>query len=162
MFPNFNLNFKRNSTSNESGGNKKSPEKEILTEDDVRNRLKELEDYKKGIVKFKDLSPETKKKLNSGINNLDKEIEKLQKECKVFDEANIRYTSLEPLFKEKAELEKQIASLESEYTRLDDEYDRRDRAGGGAHAEEIGKEMVIIDNKIKDLKEKLELIKKEL
>jgi hypothetical protein len=162
MFPNFNLNFKRNITSNESGGNK-SPEKEILTEDDVRNRLKELEDYKKGIVKFKDLSSGTKKFLNSfGINNLDKEIEKLQKECEVFDEANRRYTSLEPLFKEKEELENKIKSLESEYSRLDEEYERRDKAGGGAHAEEIGMEMSLIDNQIKELKEKLELINKEL
>ena len=133
----------------------------IVTEDEVRDRLKELEDYKNGELLKERLSPETKKLIDSKVD-LDIEIEKLKKECELFDEANKRDEQVESLSKEKKDLEQQIEILESDYTRLSDEYDRRDRAGGGAHTQEIAKEMEEVEEKIKDFKEKLELIKKEL
>ena len=136
---------------------------EVLTEEQVRNILSELKSYRDKKKEFKDLSLAAKKMMHNSDQYLNTTIESLEKECKIFDDINEEF---ETLSKEKIKLEQNIATLESEYQTLENEYERRDRAGGGAHAEDVAKEMIFIEEQIKDLKEKLEsvleLMKKEL
>ncbi|MFO0743558.1 MAG: hypothetical protein U0469_00695 [Candidatus Paceibacterota bacterium] len=136
---------------------------EVLTEEQVRNILNELKTYRDKKIEFKDLSLAAKKMMHNSDQYLNTTIESLEKECKIFDDINEKF---ETLSKEKIKLEQNIATLESEYQTLENEHERRDRAGGGAHAEDVAKEMIFIEEQIKDLKEKLEsvleLMKKEL
>jgi cell division protein FtsB len=142
---------------------------EVLTEEQVRNILNELKSYRDKKIEFKNLSLAAKKMMHNSDQYLNTTIESLEKECKIFDDVNKKFEEFETLSKEKIKLEQDIATLESEYQTLDNDHERRDRAGGGARAEYVAKEMIFIDEQIKDLKEKLEslltvleLMKKEL